>query len=55
MFKEGWKWVGCSDDINFGIEFFKIFVDVRECGCKGEDLFCIFMNLYNNNVGRMVS
>lgn len=55
MSKEGWKWAGCSDDIDFGIEFSKTFVDARERGRKGEDPSRIFMNLHNNNAGRMVS
>ena len=55
MSKEGWKWAGCSDDINFGIEFSKTFVDARERGRKGEDPSRISMNLHNNNAGRRVS
>lgn len=52
MSKEGWKWAGCSDDIDFGIEFSKTFVDARERGRKGEDPSRISMNLHNNNAGR---
>lgn len=55
MSKEGWKWAGCSDDIHFGIEFSKTFVDARERGRKGEDPSRISMNLHNNYAGRMVS
>lgn len=55
MSKEGWKWAGCSDDIHFGIDFSKTFVDARERGRKGEDPSRISMNLHNNNAGRKVS
>ena len=55
MSDEGWKWAGCSDDIDYGIEFSKKFVDARERGRKAENPARVLMNLHNNNAGRMVS
>lgn len=47
----GWKWAGCSHNINFGIEFSELFLDSRE---KIGD-FQSQINLHNNRVGRLVS
>lgn len=52
---EGWEWAGCSDDIDYGIEFSKKFVDARERGRKAENPARVLMNLHNNNAGRVVS
>ena len=54
MSDKGWKWAGCSDDIEFGIEFSKTFVDARERGRKVGNPARVLMNLHNNNAGRMV-
>lgn len=47
----GWKWAGCSHNINFGIEFSELFLDSRES--IGD--FQSQINLHNNRVGRLVS
>lgn len=44
------RWGGCSDDIEFGINLAKSFLDERETGHDAKAL----VNLHNNNVGRMV-
>lgn len=46
-----WKWSGCSHNIDFGIEFSEMFLDVRE---KAGDIQSQ-INLHNNKVGRIVS
>ena len=51
--EEGWKWAGCSDDIEYGIEFSTKFVDARERGRNGNP-DRILMNLHNNKAGRLV-
>ena len=51
--EEGWKWAGCSDDIEYGIEFSTKFVDARERGRTGNPAR-IEMNLHNNMAGRLV-
>ena len=53
--EKGWKWAGCSDDIDFGIGFSKTFVDARERGRKSGSPTRVEMNLHNNNAGRMVN
>lgn len=54
MSEKGWKWAGCSDDIEYGIEFSTTFVDARERGRKAGNPARVLMNLHNNNAGRMV-
>lgn len=49
--KGKFRWGGCSDDIEFGINLAKSFLDERETGHDAKAL----INLHNNNVGRMVS
>ncbi|XP_071527163.1 protein Wnt-7b-like isoform X1 [Panulirus ornatus] len=44
----GWKWGGCSADINYGIRFARRFVDAREVEGDARSM----MNLHNNNAGR---
>lgn len=53
---EGWKWGGCSDNVNYGLWFAKSFVDAPET-IRHEDSRNIrnLMNLHNNEVGRKVS
>ena len=53
---EGWKWGGCSDNVNYGLWFAKNFVDAPET-MRHEDSRNIrnLMNLHNNEVGRRVS
>ncbi|KAK7907406.1 hypothetical protein WMY93_016018 [Mugilogobius chulae] len=46
--EEGWKWGGCSADIDYGLSFSKVFVDAREIKQNARTL----MNLHNNEVGR---
>ncbi|XP_073471831.1 protein Wnt-2b [Aquarana catesbeiana] len=48
--KGDFDWGGCSDNIDFGIEFAKDFVDAKER--KVRDARAL-MNLHNNRVGRM--
>ncbi len=52
--KENWRWAGCSDDVHFGNNFSKSFLDAR----VRERHFSrsrILMNLHNNEAGRRVS
>lgn len=46
----GWKWGGCSVDINFGMRFARKFLDARELEGDERSL----MNLHNNKAGRKV-
>lgn len=48
--KRKFRWGGCSDDIEFGINLAKSFLDEREIGHDAKAM----INLHNNNVGRMV-
>ncbi|XP_047482117.1 protein Wnt-1-like [Penaeus chinensis] len=43
-----WEWGGCSEDLTFGENFSKEFVDARESRNSAEGL----MNLHNNEAGR---
>ena len=47
----GFRWGGCSDDVAFGMEIAKSYLDEREIGHDSKAK----VNLHNNNVGRMVS
>ncbi|XP_070558830.1 protein Wnt-16-like [Ptychodera flava] len=49
--EEGWKWGGCSDNINYGIGFSKKFVDAPDEKWKKKEVRNM-MNLHNNEVGR---
>ncbi|XP_025835421.1 protein wingless-like, partial [Agrilus planipennis] len=44
-----WEWGGCSDNIGFGVEFAREFVDTGERGRSLREK----MNLHNNEAGRM--
>ncbi|XP_005997372.1 protein Wnt-7b-like [Latimeria chalumnae] len=46
--EKGWRWGGCSADIQHGITFSREFVDTREVKRSARTL----MNLHNNEVGR---
>lgn len=48
--KGSWEWGGCSDDIHFGTEFSRKFIDSIEDGTSAEGM----MNLHNNEVGRRI-
>ncbi|KAL8585549.1 hypothetical protein ACOMHN_049304 [Nucella lapillus] len=50
---EGWKWGGCSDNVNYGLWFARNFVDAPET-MRHENSRNIrnLMNLHNNEVGR---
>jgi len=63
---EGWRWGGCSDNINYGLWFAMTFVDAAErekIGAEykmsydrkdiGEEVRAL-VNLHNNEVGRKV-
>lgn len=45
-----WEWGGCSDDIHYGAEFTKKFIDSVEDPGTAEGM----VNLHNNEVGRRV-
>lgn len=45
-----WEWGGCSDDIHYGAEFTKKFIDSVEDPTTAEGM----VNLHNNEVGRRV-
>lgn len=45
-----WKWGGCSHNMDFGVEFSKLFLDCRE---KADDIQSK-IHLHNNQAGRMV-
>lgn len=47
---EGWRWGGCSADIEHGLRFSRQFVDARETDRDARSL----MNLHNNRAGRKV-
>lgn len=46
----GWKWGGCSVDVNYGVRFARKFMDAREFEGDERSL----MNLHNNKAGRKV-
>ncbi|XP_075926704.1 protein Wnt-7b-like, partial [Petromyzon marinus] len=48
--REGWRWGGCSADLQYGLHFSRLFVDAREVRQSARTL----MNLHNNEVGRKV-
>ena len=54
--EKGWKWGGCSDNIDYGIWFARTFVDAPEKlkHATSKDVRAL-MNLHNNEVGRTVS
>lgn len=43
-----WQWGGCSEDINYGVQFSRRFIDVQENSKADSGL----MNLHNNEAGR---
>ena len=47
--QKGYKWNGCHDNINFGIEFARKFFEARELGNDAR----VLMNKQNNLAGRM--
>ena len=53
---EGWKWGGCSDNIDYGTWFARTFVDAPERikHTTSKDIRSL-MNLHNNEVGRKVN
>lgn len=56
---EGWKWGGCSDNIDYGIEFARKFIDSPEQlhphkKHDNKSKHRIQMNLHNNEAGREI-
>ncbi|XP_052212097.1 protein Wnt-16-like [Dreissena polymorpha] len=51
---EGWKWGGCSDNIEYGLQFSKKFVDAPEMLTQGSNIRNT-MNLHNNEAGRKIT
>lgn len=50
---DGWKWGGCSDNIRYGIQFARQFVDAPEKAAqKKPKNVRNLMNLHNNEAGR---
>lgn len=47
---EGWKWGGCSEDVDFGSMVSREFADARENRPDARSA----MNRHNNEAGRMV-
>lgn len=45
-----WQWGGCSEDVNYGIQFARKFIDIQENNRTDAGL----MNLHNNEAGRRV-
>ncbi|GFO01935.1 protein wnt [Plakobranchus ocellatus] len=51
--EEGWKWGGCSDNVNYGLYFSRNFVDAPETTAHHSNRDSrTRMNLHNNEVGR---
>lgn len=46
-----WEWTGCSHNLQYGVEFSKRFLDIRE----HDDDLQSKINLHNNDAGRSVS
>lgn len=51
IFRDNYRWGGCSDNVDFGFELAKSFLDEREVGHDSKAI----INLHNNLVGRLVS
>ena len=65
---DGWRWGGCSDNVNYGVWFTMMFVDAAEKNTIGpqpdfrvvrnrrtvSDEIKALVNLHNNEVGRKV-
>lgn len=55
---DGWKWGGCSDNVQYGLWFAESFVDApdrtRQVEARAKNIRAL-MNLHNNEVGRKVS
>ncbi|XP_072038870.1 protein Wnt-16-like [Amphiura filiformis] len=53
---DGWHWGGCSDNVAYGVELGRKFVDAadtEEAGQSGKDKVRSNMNIHNNEVGRL--
>ena len=54
---DGWKWGGCSDNVQYGLWFAESFVDAPDRDRQrrnGVRDVRVLMNLHNNEVGRKV-
>lgn len=50
---DGFTWSGCSDNVAYGVQFSKMFVDARETKSR-VSIERRLMNLHNNEAGRRV-
>ena len=56
--EDGWHWGGCSDNVAYGVQLGRKFVDAADHEKAGErpvDKVRSNMNIHNNEVGRLVS
>ena len=51
---ENWRWAGCSDNVHFGNDFSKSFLDARVRERQHFTRSRIKMNLHNNEAGRRI-
>lgn len=47
-----WEWGGCGDDVEFGYEMSKKFMDAKKR--RGKSDIRTLINLHNNEAGRLV-
>nr|QDW65350.1 Wnt16 [Himerometra robustipinna] len=52
--EDGWRWGGCSDDVNYGLKISRDFIDVADSknSENSREKARSLMNLHNNEVGR---
>ena len=48
--EQRYRWSGCNDDVDFGIEVSREFADARDQGMTARAI----MNRHNNEAGRLV-
>jgi hypothetical protein len=52
---DNFEWGRCSEDVNFGYQKSKSFVDAAETTVNGDYPASAKLNLHNNEAGRLVS